>query len=91
MSRVEKADKIEGIVGTKRHPTMHYAKADSTEQRVYLLHSAECLASGIDLRDCSLSEALDVGIDLIVWAEYQDRPVVVSVDPEHFDLVPESK
>jgi hypothetical protein len=29
------------------------------EQTVYILHSRECLTSGIDLRDCRFSLALD--------------------------------
>jgi hypothetical protein len=35
MSRIERADRIEGIVGAKRHPTDHFARAMSTEERVY--------------------------------------------------------
>lgn len=88
MTRLESADKIEGIVGAKRHATDHLARAVSAEQRVYVLHSQECSASGIDLRECAFSIALDDGIDLGVWADYQDAPVVVAIDDEYDDLVP---
>lgn len=83
MSRLEAADKIEGIVGAKRHPTDHLGRAVSAEQRVYVLHSAECLASGIDLRECEYSLALDRGIEHAIpwsgWRRVQDRPVRVQV------------
>ena len=90
MSRLEPGDKIEAIVGAKRHPTYHLGRAVSAEQRVYVLHSAECAASGIDLRDCQYSEALDLGIDLDVWGDCEDRPVRLLIDPEHYDLLPMS-
>jgi hypothetical protein len=88
MSRLEAADKIEGIVGAKRHATDHLGRAVSAEQRVYVLHSAECVASGIDLRKCQYSEALDLGIDLGVWADHQDVPVKLLIDEEYGDLTP---
>lgn len=88
MSRLEAADKIEAIVGAKRHPTDHLGRAVSAEQRVYVLHSEECAASGIDLRECQYSEALDLGIDLGIWGDHEDQPVRLLIDPEHYDLLP---
>lgn len=88
MSRIEAADKIEGIVGVKRHANEHWGRAVSAEQRVYVLHSEECVARGIDLRKCEYSIALDYGIDLGLWAEYQDRPVLLLIDEEYDDLTP---
>jgi hypothetical protein len=46
------AEDIERIVGVERHPSIHFANAVSAEQRVYILHTAECLASTGDCR-CS--------------------------------------
>lgn len=69
--------KIEGIVGATRHPTEHIARAVSAEQTVYILHSAECLSYGFDLRGCPFSTALDRGIDVTVWVE--DEPLTVAV------------
>lgn len=88
MSRIESAEKIEATVGAERHDTDHLARAVAAEQRVYVLHSKECVARGIDLRECEYSEALDLGIDMGVWKHFQDAAVKVVIDEEYFDLVP---
>ncbi|GAA3730239.1 hypothetical protein GCM10022239_03540 [Leifsonia bigeumensis] len=83
MSRLESAATIEAKVGVERHPVFHWARAVSAEQRVYVLHSAKCRDSGIDLRDCEFSVALDRGIEAAVpragWAGQYDRPVVLCI------------
>ena len=66
---------IERIVGTPRHPEDHYGRAVSAEQQFYILHSARCLSTCRDLRDCPFSLALDRGIDLVMWRYAVDRPV----------------
>jgi hypothetical protein len=72
---------IERIVGVPRHATEHWGRAVSDEQRVYILHSRECLDSGIDLRYCAYSVALDDGIDPRRWTE--DVPLLLSIyDPD---------
>jgi hypothetical protein len=78
MSTRVPSDRIEGIVGAARHETQHYARAVSAEQTVYVLHSFDCLNSGIDLRDCAFSLALDEGIDVDRWT--QDEPVHVVIE-----------
>ena len=88
MARLEPADKIEGIVGAKRHATDHLGRAVSAESRVYVLHSKQCVKRGFDLRECKYSEALDLGIDLGVWGDHQDVPVKLLIDDLHFDLTP---
>lgn len=88
MTRLERSDQIETLVGAKRHPTMHLARAISAEQRVYLLHPDDCLARGIDFRSCEYSEALDHGIDLDAWDGQEDQVARVLIDPEHYDLLP---
>lgn len=88
MSRLEAADKIEGLVGAKRHDSLHLARAVSAEQRVYILHSAECAASGIDLRKCEFSVALDWGIDIVVWKGLEDQVVALAIDAHWGDLLP---
>jgi hypothetical protein len=68
MSELVPAEEIEQIVGARRHPHQHLGRADSSTETLYILHSQKCKDSGIDLRDCEWSKALDRGIDL-----YQGR------------------
>lgn len=68
---------IERLVGAKRDANLHQARAVSAEQTVYILHSQKCLDSGIDLRGCRYSLALDNGIRQREWVE--DEAVVVEV------------
>lgn len=77
MSDLVAAEHIEQIVGVSRHPTDHIGRAVSVEQTVYILHSHECRDSGIDLRRCRFSLALDRGIDVEQWTE--DVPLRLAV------------
>lgn len=79
MSDLVPAGDIERIVGVTRHTTRHYGRAVSDEQTVYILHSQECKDSGIDLRDCMFSIALDRGIFPDEWADFQDMPVELRI------------
>jgi hypothetical protein len=79
MSNLVPADDIERIVGINRHRRAHYGRAVSAEQTVYILHSRECLDSGIDLRACRFSVALDRGIDERNWSGMEDQPVPLGV------------
>jgi len=80
MTELVPTDKIEEIVGVTRHATRHYACANSKQQIVYILHSQKCKDSGKDLRGCLFSLALDNGIDLDVWSDWQNRPVRVTIN-----------
>ncbi|QCG77653.1 hypothetical protein HOV42_gp70 [Gordonia phage Fairfaxidum] len=77
---------IERIVGTPRHATKHIARAVSATQTVFILHSRECLDSGIDLRRCRYSLALDRGIEADLWSRHCDAPVEIRIRDAH--LVP---
>ena len=79
MTELVDPDRIEAIVGCKRHPKAHFARAVSAEQKVYILHSQECVDSGIDLRECGYSVALSHGIDHDYWEPVFDKPVMVAV------------
>lgn len=79
MTDLVPADQIEGIVGAKRHPLHHLGRVVPATQTVYILHSQRCKDSGIDLRDCDWSRALDRGINESEWRDCQDRPVVLHV------------
>lgn len=91
MSALAPTDRIEQIVGVTRHAVEHFARAVSAEQTVYVLHSQACLDSGIDLRDCPFSVALDRGIEHHIpwsgWRRVQNQPVKVEVFRGY--LVPE--
>ncbi|UOQ58574.1 hypothetical protein MUN78_07050 [Leucobacter allii] len=77
------ATSVERIVGRRRHPTLHFGRAVSAEERVYVLHSEECRSSTPDLRDCEYSIAQDRGIDAfypwLFWSTRQDRAVELRV------------
>ena len=79
MSELVDAGEIEGIVGVARHPINHFARAVSSEQTVYILHSQHCLDSRPDLRECPYSLALDRGIDVGAWVEDEPLRVMVSM------------
>lgn len=82
------APNAESVVGIKRHETDHYARAVSSEQRVYILHSQECLDIFDDLRDCPISKALDRGIREDDWRGYEDQAVRVCVSVSALRLIP---
>lgn len=77
MTDLVPADQIEQIVGMSRQPLVHLGRAVTAEQTVYILHSQACKDSGIDLRKCRYSVALDRGIDPEMWIE--DQPVVLRI------------
>lgn len=92
MSRLENPKDMERIVGVERHATVHFGLAVSADpvakMRLYILHSKECVATGLDLRECLYSIALDLGLDVGLWKYDQDRPVVLAIDPVQGDLLP---
>lgn len=79
MTDLVPTEDIERIVGIDRHPTGHFGRAVSADETVYILHSRECLDSGIDLRDCRFSIALDEGIWEQDWADHEDIPVCLMI------------
>lgn len=87
MTNLVPADQIEQHVGARRHQLAHLGRANSTEQTVYILHSHACRDSGIDLRACIYSRALDRGIDLYYWAGREDQ--VVTLQVVHGMLLPD--
>lgn len=88
MTELVPTAEIESIVGVSRHPTEHYARAVSAEEQVYILHSRECLDSGVDLRECKFSLALDLGLDLFEWHGHEDTAVAIAVSEETAQLLP---
>jgi hypothetical protein len=71
---------IEAIVGVRRHVSEHIGRAISAEQTVYIVHSRECIESGIDLRQCPFSVALDDYGIAEEWEGWEDKPVVLELD-----------
>lgn len=86
MMEIVDRDRIEGIVGVTRHAVQHYARAVSSEQNVYILHSQKCLWDNPDLLTCPFSIALSKnGIDIDNWVE--DVPFIVTVEDERLVLM----
>lgn len=79
MSERVPANEIERIVGKTRHSRIHYGRAVSSEQTIYILHSQNCLEENPDLRECDFSVAMDNGLDMNVWEKHQDSAVVLSI------------
>lgn len=73
-------EQIETIVGSPRQHFRHMARAVSQERTVYILHSFECLESGIDLRECDYSVALDRGIDEACWPQDHCVEALITID-----------
>lgn len=88
MSNIVPAHAIEEIVGAERRQTQHLGRAVSVEEKAYILHSRDCLYSGVDLRLCPFSLALDkFGIDLDgAWCGQEDQTVVLDIVDD--ELVP---
>lgn len=81
---------VEGIVGAKRHETLHLGRMDTYTGKVYILHPQWCLEKlGDDLRRCWYSQALDHGINPEEWKGYENQPVVL-LAPALGGLFPES-
>ena len=84
MSEIVDPEEIERVVGVRRHATLHFGRAVSGEQRVFVLHSEECVASTADLRKCEYSVALDRGIEALYpwlfWSTRQDQPLPLTIE-----------
>lgn len=91
MSALVPPEDIEAIVGVSRRKAEHVGRLVSAEQRLYILHSQNCVDSGVDLRDCMFSVALDRGVDVDRWVEFEDQPVKLWVSAETEKLVPERR
>lgn len=87
MTELVDPDHIEELVGARRHPTLHQGNVGPT---TFILHSEECRSSAGDLRDCEYSLALDRGIDLLLFAGYNRRPVVLTISDDQLAPVPET-
>lgn len=87
MAELVDPSKIEEIVGTSRHPKKHFGRANWDEKMVYILHSAECVASDINLLECTYTKALDEGIDEKAWVF--NWPVPLKID-EWGMLIPDT-
>lgn len=82
MTELVRRSEIERLVGAGRSPGAHLGRADSEAGTVYILHSQRCLDSGIDLRECMYSLALDNGIDMDAWDGHEDQATLLWVTHE---------
>ncbi|MBV9923179.1 MAG: hypothetical protein JOY78_20330 [Pseudonocardia sp.] len=89
MTELVPEEDIERIVGVKRDPNVHWGRAVSAEQQVYILHPQWCLYCRPDLRDCPYSQALDRGITVEDdWDGCEDRPVPLWISEITGRLIP---
>ncbi|TDO18154.1 hypothetical protein EV580_1337 [Mycobacterium sp. BK086] len=51
----------------------------TADQKIYILHSRECFESGLDLRECLFSQALDNGVERDSWANHENIPVALGI------------
>ena len=79
MSDLVDPAKIEDIVGVQRQKDDHIGRAVSEDKTTYILHSRRCVNSGIDLRYCEFSKALDLGLRAKDWRDFVDTPVILEV------------
>lgn len=80
MSKLVPREDIERIVGSPREKSNHLARVVSARRTIYILHSQECLDSGIDLRDCPYSVALDKGTSHCHWD--MNVPLLITIDED---------
>lgn len=79
MSALVDPERIEAIVGARRHELLHLGRAVSSEEQVYVMHSTACRSALADLRSCRYSVALDRGIDGARWVGWMDQPVILLI------------
>lgn len=81
MSNLVPNMEIERLVGAKRQATAHVGRINTNDEVMYILHSQECKDSGIDLRTCPYSRALDLGFfNIPAWKGFYDMPVSLRLD-----------
>lgn len=93
MTRTVPADRIEAIVGAKRDPHRHIVRAilgKNLAADVYILHSADCLATGRPLTECPYSLSLGQRMSLQRWAGFLDQPVYARII-QLGELVPDGR
>ena len=79
MSNKVDPNQIEEIVGTKRNRKAHIGKFVSEEDKVYIMHSRECVVAHEDLRQCKFSLAMDTGLPEKAWNKYADKTVLLGI------------
>lgn len=87
MTELVDPGEIEDLVGVKRHAVQHYGHAVAAQNKIYILHSAHCVATQEDLRKCPYSVALDQGAPLNQWYFHLNTPVRLAIDVDGY-LVP---
>lgn len=89
MSDLVNPDEIEAIVGHAREEYAHWGRMSTVDKRFYILHSRRCKDSGIDLRQCPYSVALDQCFDPLDWEGLEDRPMPLEL--WHGNLMPDEE
>ena len=71
---------IEKLVGLLRNSWRHVGRAVPEDDIFYIMHSHECLARDIDLRECEFSIALDRGLWKTDWRDYENCPCELKIN-----------
>lgn len=79
MTQLVDPEKIESIVGVKRHARAHFGRMSHTDRILYILHSKLCLEDNEDLRQCKFSLALDRGLDPKKWEGFENLTIPLQV------------
>lgn len=79
MSKKVDPSAIEKIVGAPRNRKAHFGKLMSDEDRMYIMHSHECVRDNEDLRQCKFSLAMDRNMPEAIWNKYADKTVLLGV------------
>lgn len=82
MSKLVPTEEVESVVGATRHQTLHIGRAVTETETLYLLHPHSCKDTGIDLRECEYSLAMDIGINPERWTNFFDQAVFVEIENE---------
>lgn len=84
MTEIEPGLALEKKFGVRRRLTVHLGLVDTREQRFYILHSKDCIDSGIDLRECEYSLSLDVhGAVYLSQDQYlMNKPFILRLLPD---------
>jgi len=79
MSNLVNSKEIEEIIGAPRNRKAHFGKLITAEDKIYIMHSYECVFKNEDLRQCEFSKAMDHSTPEKLWNKFEDKTVLLGV------------